>query len=213
MTKALLYFGFLFLPVSVLAQQSCLDGGAISATGLCNPTPFSDFSALISSVMKFFGIAVGLQAIIAVVFAGFKMIISQGNSEEVETAKAALQWALLGMLLIFCSFALVYATSVFIGASDVNTNIDNPIRDNVTNPVRANSFLVFLESLLTNFLTIAGLIALLMIMVNGFRYITAGGNNEQTESAKSGLQWAVIGLIVIALAYTIVQATAKLLPG
>lgn len=51
----------------------------------------------------------------------------------------------------------------------------------------------------------AGAIAVIMIIVGGFRYITSAGNAEGTKSARNTIVYAVVGLIVIALAQIIVH--------
>ncbi len=54
-------------------------------------------------------------------------------------------------------------------------------------------------------LPIAGIIAVLFIIIGGYQYITSGGNEEQAESGKKTLQNAVIGLIIIILSYVIIN--------
>ena len=44
-----------------------------------------------------------------------------------------------------------------------------------------------------------------MIIYGGFRYITSGGSSEGVGAAKSTLIYAIIGLIIVALAQLIVQ--------
>ena len=65
----------------------------------------------------------------------------------------------------------------------------------------------------TNGLTIVfGLfaaVALLMIIINGFLYITAAGDPQRMAQARQGLLYAVIGLVVILLAGTIVTFVIK----
>ncbi len=52
---------------------------------------------------------------------------------------------------------------------------------------------------------IIGITAVIMIMVSGFKYITSGGDASKVSSAKSTLIYALIGLVVVALAQFIVQ--------
>lgn len=52
---------------------------------------------------------------------------------------------------------------------------------------------------------VIGIIAVVMIMVSGYKYITAGGDSGNITSAKHTLVYAVIGLIIVALAQVIVQ--------
>lgn len=53
-------------------------------------------------------------------------------------------------------------------------------------------------------LTLAGVIAVLFIVVGGFQYITAGGNVEQAEKGRQALTNAIIGLVLVLLSFTIV---------
>lgn len=53
-------------------------------------------------------------------------------------------------------------------------------------------------------LGLLGLIAVIMILIGGFKWMTAGGNEEKVESAKKLLTAAIIGLVIILLAWAIV---------
>jgi hypothetical protein len=50
-----------------------------------------------------------------------------------------------------------------------------------------------------------GVLAVIMVMVGGFRYITSGGKQENVSAAKNTLLYAVIGLAVVALSQAIVH--------
>ncbi|MGH7241500.1 MAG: pilin [Candidatus Saccharimonadales bacterium] len=52
---------------------------------------------------------------------------------------------------------------------------------------------------------IAGLVAIIMIIVSGFRYITSGGDPGKVGSAKGALLGAIIGLVVAVMAQLIVH--------
>lgn len=54
-----------------------------------------------------------------------------------------------------------------------------------------------------------GIAAVIMIIVGGFRYITSDGNQDKVKGAKNTLIYAIIGLVVVALA----QAAAKFILG
>ncbi len=55
------------------------------------------------------------------------------------------------------------------------------------------------------FSAIIGVIAVVMIIYGGVKYITSGGESSNVSSAKNTIVYAVIGLIVVALAQFIVQ--------
>jgi hypothetical protein len=54
---------------------------------------------------------------------------------------------------------------------------------------------------------LVGVVAVIMIIVGGFRYITSGGNDTSVTSAKNTILYAIIGLVVVALAQIIVRFT------
>jgi predicted permease len=55
------------------------------------------------------------------------------------------------------------------------------------------------------FTIIVGAISVIMIIYGGFRYITSGGASDKVGSAKNTLIYAIIGLIIVALANVIVS--------
>jgi hypothetical protein len=61
-------------------------------------------------------------------------------------------------------------------------------------------------SLIINLLSvIIGFVAVVMILLGGFRYITSGGNSENVGKAKNTILYGIIGLVIVALAQIIVQ--------
>lgn len=54
---------------------------------------------------------------------------------------------------------------------------------------------------------IVGIVAVIMIIIGGFRYITSGGNDTSVTAAKNTILYAIIGLVVVALAQIIVRFT------
>lgn len=51
---------------------------------------------------------------------------------------------------------------------------------------------------------LAGGIALIIVTVAGFKYVLSQGNPQETAKAKNTILYALIGLVVSALAYSIV---------
>jgi hypothetical protein len=52
---------------------------------------------------------------------------------------------------------------------------------------------------------LVGAISVLMIIIGGVRYVTSGGDQAGTKSAKDTIMYAVIGLVVAFMAYAIVH--------
>lgn len=51
---------------------------------------------------------------------------------------------------------------------------------------------------------ISGIAAVIMIIIGGFMFITSGGDSSHVSSAKKTIVYAVVGLVVVVLARTIV---------
>jgi hypothetical protein len=56
---------------------------------------------------------------------------------------------------------------------------------------------------------IAGISAVIMIMISGYKYLTSGGDSGKVSSAKNTLVYAIIGIIVVAFSQFIAQFVIK----
>lgn len=57
--------------------------------------------------------------------------------------------------------------------------------------------------------TIVGVAAIIMIVIAGLKYTTSGGDSSSVASAKNTLIYAIVGLIIAALAQFIVRFVLK----
>jgi len=62
-----------------------------------------------------------------------------------------------------------------------------------------------LSLVLNLFSAIVGVIAVVMIIIGGVQYVTSGGSSEKTTKAKDTILFAIVGLIIVALAQIIVK--------
>lgn len=73
------------------------------------------------------------------------------------------------------------------------------------NTTSENDFNTLVTNIINIFSVIVGIIAVLMIVVGGFRYITSGGDSTKVTAAKNTIMYALIGLVVVALSQLIVK--------
>jgi hypothetical protein len=52
---------------------------------------------------------------------------------------------------------------------------------------------------------VAGVAAVIMVIIAGFKYITSGGDSGKVSSAKNTMVYAIIGIIVVAMSQFIAQ--------
>lgn len=75
-----------------------------------------------------------------------------------------------------------------VDAADANETINNILR-----------------TVINIFSLVVGIVAVIMIIVGGLKYITSGGDSGNVTGAKNTILYAVIGLVVVALAQFIVR--------
>ncbi len=193
----------LFLLPEITFAQTICNGGLASDGQICNPTGANTLLIFFSNNFTPALVSILVSAIILmIVYSGFRMIVSQGNTEQVEKAKQSLKWTIGGSVVVILAFVIVAAINDFLGGKDISSE---DVTD-VQNPIASNTVADLTGKIFSGVATIVGSLAILFIMINAFRYITAQGNEEQTQSAKQGLQWSIFGLVIVLLAYVIISA-------
>ncbi len=84
------------------------------------------------------------------------------------------------------------STTTTTGCSGGTSNTDNTLTS-------------IAKTIVNIFSIVVGATAVIMIIYGGFRYITSGGDSNKVGSAKNALIYAIVGLIIVALAQVIVH--------
>lgn len=118
-------------------------------------------------------------------------------------------------LLILAStimFALPLAVPVAVHAQDITGNLCSGTNFDLTGNSQdcatnadESSFNNTLRRIVNILSAIIGVIAVIMIIFGGLRYITSGGDSTKVGNAKNTIIYALIGLIIVALAQVIVR--------
>lgn len=78
--------------------------------------------------------------------------------------------------------------------------------DNADNGESSESRLTGLVKTIVSILSIIiGIIAVIFVIIGGFNYVTSGGDSGKVNSAKNTVIYALVGLIIAALAQVIVR--------
>lgn len=103
--------------------------------------------------------------------------------------------------------------------ANAQSNLENTIKNNECSgsnlslngqsSTGCNADTTGLDSLLKNiiniFSVVVGAIAVIMIIVGGFRYVISGGNDQAVSGAKNTIIFALVGLVIVALAQFVVH--------
>jgi len=71
--------------------------------------------------------------------------------------------------------------------------------------VASDSLSVLIKNILNVFSWVVGIVAVIMIIIAGFRYIVSGGESGGVTGAKNAILFAIVGIVIVAIAQIIVQ--------
>jgi len=74
-----------------------------------------------------------------------------------------------------------------------------------TTGTAADSVQSIIKKILDIFSWVVGVVSVLMIIFGGFKYITSGGDAGGVTGAKNTILYAIVGLVIVALAQVIVK--------
>jgi len=101
----------------------------------------------------------------------------------------------IGALTLFVNNAFAQGASFF----------DNPQTGASPNVAAQGTLGQNITTIINFALGLLGLVAVAFLIYAGVLMVTAGGNEEQVGKAKKIITYAVIGIVIILLSYTIVQ--------
>jgi len=75
----------------------------------------------------------------------------------------------------------------------------------VGDPAKLSDLNKVFENVVNVALAFAGIVLFIVLIIGGFRYITAGGDPKGIEGARKTLTYAIAGIVLVALAFLIIQ--------
>lgn len=131
--------------------------------------------------------------------ASLTIITSQGEKGLMSNAKQLLKKGSLAL-----AGNVIVATSLTGRASAAYSGISSGA-DSARGDDQKTDLVTNIRVITNTLLFVIGVVAVIMLIVGGFRYIFSGGNTQNTTAAKDTILYAVIGIVVALLAYAIVN--------
>lgn len=200
-------------------------GGAVAAVALApliNPDPAhaalldgifgkdpndinrNDIVRVLVELIRYGLIFASAIAALFIVVNGYQYVLSAGNPEKVEKAKMGLTWSVGGLILVIGSYAIVHLTAATLGFRQDKLN---QLEQNKPAGVPEGAPGI-LDSIANILFIFAGAVAVIFIILGGYRYVTSQGNRELAEKAQKTLLYAVVGLIIVFTAFLIFNLIA-----
>ncbi len=84
-------------------------------------------------------------------------------------------------------------------------NVDTPNTCAVATDGAGENVNGLIADVINIFSIVVGVVAVIMIIVGGFQYITSAGDSNKVGNAKNTILYAIIGLVIVALSQFIVR--------
>lgn len=135
-------------------------------------------------------------AVFFILYGGFLFITGGSNPSQIENGRKSIFNAVIGLVIAMGSIAVTNFIFNIIGsASTTNSN-------GITGIPQLTG-----EQLLQNGLNIAyfmaGTLAVIVIIIAGLNYVTSGGDTGKVTKAKNMLTYAIVGLVIVLVAFSI----------
>jgi hypothetical protein len=108
-----------------------------------------------------------------------------------------------------------YFSAIYLAQSGINSptfqNLGPAFGAGSGSPAGANTLGSLALLVVQILLIVVGTVATVWLIIGGYRYVIAHGNEEQTEAAKKTITGAIIGLVVVLLSFAIVQIISSVL--
>jgi hypothetical protein len=191
------------VPVSTASTTSSAPV-VTSSVSFSNPLAFDTVQGAVATLLGAVqGLIVWL-SLLFVVIGGVLYVTSAGAPENIKKAKGMITAALIGLAIGVAapSFLKEVGTVLGWGSSDIPSSVSG-----------AKSLTEIVQSVLNFMLSIAGLLAILMMVIGGFMYFAAAGDQNRADTAKNIVQSAVIGIAVVVTSLIIIRTVAMLVSG
>lgn len=112
--------------------------------------------------------------------------------------------AAIALLLGLGGMALVPAVAMASPQSDACAALGSN-GDCSSTPANGTDLNSIVKAVINIMSAIVGIVAVIMLIVGGFKYVTSNGDSSAISSAKSTITYALVGVVIAVLAQAIVQ--------
>jgi len=138
---------------------------------------------------------VGYIAVVMIIYGGFMFLTGGDNPSQVQGARTTILNAIIGLVLSISATAIInLIVSKLMGGASIDPTTGLPSYTNAQTLWTAALNLVYYA---------AGAVAVIMLILAGFRYITANGDSNAITKAKNQILYSAIGIIIVFVAFTI----------
>jgi hypothetical protein len=213
---------FLFLLIMFFAH-----GQVLAFAGVGCPAGFKYCNASIGDILtdlldSIFVLA-SMIALLFLIWGGIRYMLARGDPKQIEAARNTVISAVIGLLVVMLSAAIFFLVSSVFKIEILGSGLTPPIAyaqgveigekvDLGTGPIGAAFQNVgeLFTRVVQVALAAAAVIFFAMIVWGGFRYLNAGGDPKEANTARQVFTSAAIGLLIVMASFVIIEILTKL---
>jgi hypothetical protein len=175
--------------------------GSTGATTISfeNPLKFNTVQDVLGSLLTTLQGIIVILAIVFIVIGAVLYITSAGNSKQTEMAKSAITAAMIGLAIGIAAPSFLREISSILGWNAAPANVSGAI-----------SLTAILTNILTFLTGIAGILAIIMLIIGAIMYLSAAGDEDRIDTGKKIVKFSIIGIIIAFSALLLVKQIASL---
>ena len=183
--------------LDVQAQANNTNNTSLQIT---NPLRADTFTKLFVLIANWVAVIVATFAILVVMIGGIQYMTSGGDEKKIGQARKTVTYAVVGLTIALLSWSLMRELQIILG---VQERVE-PVTDLPT---------PYIETVIVNAINwLAGIVAIvsvLIIVISGVLWVTAGGDEERIKSSRKWLIGGIGGLIIALAAWAIVRVVTE----
>lgn len=205
--KYLVFFSLAFLPAIFLGANQVF-AGSIQFT---NPIAFTTFEGFLGSILAAIQRIVVTLALVFIVIGALFYLTSSGSSEMIEKGKKTITMAILGLAIGIGAPSILKELAGILGwgEGEVASNC-NPGDEACVSIENALTLSEIAVNTLEFLLGIAGILAIIMLVIGGMMYLASGGDQERIETGKKIFKYSLMGTIITFASLVLVRQIALL---
>ncbi len=139
-----------------------------------------------------------------VIFGGYRYLCSQGDTGKVAAGKKTLSSAFIGLAITMSANVIFNTIRIVLkGSTTSSVSVDGGVT-----LVQTDTGLL-VTSIIQWIMGVAGVVCAVFVVYGGISYTTSAGDPGKLARAKNAITYAIIGLIIVALAETITAFVAN----
>ena len=135
-----------------------------------------------------------------VIYGGYLYMMSSGDPGKAAAAKNTLVHAFIGLAIVICAYAIFSGIRIALVGNQAIGSCDPTTGDGCIKSGETGQMILNLIQWVAG---MGGAVAAIFLVVGGWGYMTSAGDPGKVQKAKNTILYAIIGLIVVALAEVI----------